>query len=516
MDSANEFQRLKLFLEEAQRKFDNERKLVEEAQRRLETERNERKLQEERARKAEDQISPTTFSQYLRYCHEFLYQHLEVQLDPSRSSGGGTTDVTGRYYPLFLRPWDNFTQTQRHHFEVMRDVLGDEQLFPSRSGVIGLRDHAEGNPVASEDDLKPFEQYAVEVPVRNIVNALGAKAGTHRALQPFNLSSISFTNHSYSVSGEYGEAEPGDVGGDRENHRGRSPTKKPAYGTRKMYPNRRCIREDRSGSRTTAFVIEYKAAPKVRPEQLRQSLSVKDLVMEVIRRTISTKSSADPDGREKVDRLVAMILTQTFDYMIGFGLEYSYLTAGKSLIFLRIKEDDPRILYYALVTPSEKNSTGDEAAGEFETAIAQVASFCLLALQSSKRTEAWVTAAQNSLCQWPIPYPEMECETSAEEETAEQASQSSDRTFESPSTASIPSREITLRSRSSCNPGLDHHGGRGDSENEDDPSSRHPLTTPGRPRARSKRKEAPTSDSARSRGRGGASVASGAKGRRCA
>ncbi|GAB1310116.1 hypothetical protein MFIFM68171_00326 [Madurella fahalii] len=478
MDSASELERLRLALEESQRQ--------------LQAERNERKRQEERARNAEAEVSPTTLSQYLKYCHDLLFRGLEVQLDPSMSSGGSSTDVKGKYYPLFLRPWDNFIQTQRHHFDIMKNALGDKG----------------SNPVANEDDIRPFEHLAVEGPVEDIIEALGVKARTDQALQAFNFSSISFMNHSYnisgdSVTGEYGDTGSSGVGDDREKEqRRRSPTKRPAYGNRRLCPDRRCIREDRFGTRTTAFVVEYKPAHKVRPEHLQQSLSIRDLFTEVIRRTISTKLSTDPDGRLKTDTLVAMILTQTFDYMINFGLEYSYLTAGKSLVFLRVKEDDPRTLYYTLITPDGEGDGEDEAVEEFETAVAQVASFCLSTFQSTKRTEAWVTAAQNSLRQWLIPYPEMECETSAGEETAEQASQSSDRTFDSESTTSMPLRTVGLRSRSSCNPGADHDGGRDDGEDDDGHIPRHLLTAPESSRARSKRKEAPSSDNGSPSGSG--------------
>ena len=364
-----------------------------------------------------------------------------------------------------------------------------------------------GSPVANEDDIKPFEQLAVEGPVKDIMNALGAKASAHQALQPFDFSRISFVNHSYGISEEYGEAASSDVGEDGQNQlrQRRSPTKRPAYERRRMYPDRRCIREDLSGARTTAFVIEYKAAHKVRAGDLRQSLSVGGLVAEVIKRALSTKSNAEANEnrRDKTDRLVAMILTQTFDYIIGFGLEYSYLAVGKSLIFLRVKEDDPRTLYYALVTPGEEEDDEDEPVREFETAVAQVASFCLLALRSTAYTEAWVTAAQKLLCQWPIPYLEMGYEATEDEGSTEEAShytsQSSDQSFDGISTASVPLRNINLRSRSTCNPEVirDNRQYSSDSDNNDDHVPPNPPRATGSSRTRSKRKEAPSSGDGR-------------------
>jgi hypothetical protein len=506
MDPTNELERLQRELEETRRQLEVMKEDRKQQEERVRKQEERARKQEERALKAENnmsgQLSDTTLSQYLTSCHRFLFQALKVQLDSSMSAGGGVTDATGRFYPLFIRPWDDFTQTQRHHFGIIRDALGDEKLFLPEIGIRAIQSRACGSPVANEDDIKPFEQLAVEAPVRDIMNALGAKASAHQALQPFNFSRISFVNHSYGISEEYGEAGSGDVGEDGQNQlrQRRSPTKRPAYERRRMYPDRRCIRKDLSGARTTAFVIEYKAAHKVRAGDLRQSLSVGDLVAEVIKRALSTKSNveANENRRDKRDRLVAMILTQTFDYMIGFGLEYSYLAAGKSLIFLRVKEDDPRTLYYALVTPGEEEDDEDEAVTEFETAVAQVASFCLLALRSTTYTEAWVTAAQKLLCQWPIPYPEMGYEATEDEGSTEEAShtsQSSEQSFDRILTASVPLRNINLRSRSTCNPEVirDNRQYSSDSDNNDDHVPQHPPGATGSSQTRSKRKEAPSS-----------------------
>jgi hypothetical protein len=113
-------------------------------------------------------------------------------------------------------------------------------------------------------------------------------------------------------------------------------------------PDRFCIREDLEGKHTTAFVIEYKAAHKVPVEDLRRALRKETLCTEGTR---SSKTSLD--GEDKADQLVASIMTQTFDYMIDWDLEYSYFTAGKSLAFLRVKDDDPKTVYYYMIAPSE-------------------------------------------------------------------------------------------------------------------------------------------------------------------
>jgi hypothetical protein len=42
------------------------------------------------------------------------------------------------------------------------------------------------------------------------------------------------------------------------------------------------------------------------------------------------------------DRLVAAAVTQTFEYMIENGLEFSYIGTGPVAVYLRVLEDDPQ------------------------------------------------------------------------------------------------------------------------------------------------------------------------------
>jgi hypothetical protein len=41
------------------------------------------------------------------------------------------------------------------------------------------------------------------------------------------------------------------------------------------------------------------------------------------------------------DRLVASAVTQTFEYMIENGLEFSCIGTGPAEVYLRVMEDDP-------------------------------------------------------------------------------------------------------------------------------------------------------------------------------
>lgn len=133
-----------------------------------------------------------------------------------------------------------------------------------------------------------------------------------------------------------------------------SPTKRVAVEPKETRPDRRCLHENSAGNRAIAFLVEYRAAHKLKANHARRDLN-EHLFASVIKRRISTKSSTDSaqDLEDRSDQILAMVLTQTFDYMIKLGLEYSYLTAGKSFLFLRVKADDPKTLYYHLVDPDD-------------------------------------------------------------------------------------------------------------------------------------------------------------------
>ncbi|KAH1916232.1 hypothetical protein KXV48_008857, partial [Aspergillus fumigatus] len=94
--------------EEREKQADEERRLAEERQRQAE----ERQRQaEERQRQAEEREwqerernRPTTFSEFIRHCHDLLWRPLRAQT-PSRSTTGKIPSPTGKYCPIRLLPW---------------------------------------------------------------------------------------------------------------------------------------------------------------------------------------------------------------------------------------------------------------------------------------------------------------------------------------------------------------------------------------------------------------------------
>ncbi|OAA34141.1 Protein kinase-like domain protein [Metarhizium rileyi] len=271
-------------------------------------------------------------------------------------------------------------------------------------------------PVVNEEDIEPFENYAVEGPATDIIRALCKKAETNSSAASLGLSRILFRSNSLSVVPSLLEVVPSDTSEDTQKQRLEpSPTKRVAVEPNVINPDRRCLRRDAKGNRAIIFVVEYKAAHKLQSNHVRRGLN-EHLFRNVVRKKMSTKSSADSTQaqEDKFDRILAMILTQTFDFMIRMGLEYSYITAGKLFLFLHVKADNPRTLYYHFMDPEEELKDDNGKLSVSRTAVAQVVGFSLLALRSEPRSQSWTAKAQEALCEWPIPYPETEQETDAQ------------------------------------------------------------------------------------------------------
>ncbi|KAL5592875.1 hypothetical protein FOBRF1_013183 [Fusarium oxysporum] len=367
----------------------------------------------------------TSYDEYLQLCHKDLFTTLKVQ-DKSKSSGGGTTDVTGKHYPLWLRPWDGFLDEQKSCHSIIKAIL-QGFLLPSRLAVRAIAQAAHKRPVASEDDLRTFEHLAVEDPVENVFAALGSLSQNHPIGRELDCKAITFENHPLSLT-ETDEIDRNDDEVFFEAVQGQSGPKKRVArqrrASRRKGSDRWCIRARNSGEKNTAFPSEYKAAHKIPVESFRGAMHREDLFIRVISRISSGKASTDGEShlQEQIEETVAKALAQTFHYMIRLGSSYGYLTAGKSLIFLHIG-DDPTALYYHMAQPESDAEREDGTVDPFYTAVAQLAAFCLQTCRCSGKSNQWREAAISLLNEWPEPYAEM-CGGTTEEETTPESTRS--------------------------------------------------------------------------------------------
>jgi hypothetical protein len=98
-------------------------------------------------------------------------------------------------------------------------------------------------------------------------------------------------------------------------------------------------------------------------------------------------------------------LTQTFEYTIKSGSEFSILTNRRIKVILRILEEHPETLYYCVVEPARDAEPNHEDPFGFRypyTTISCQLCLTLMALQSPPRSQIWCNQAIDRLHRWEI------------------------------------------------------------------------------------------------------------------
>ncbi|KAJ2977695.1 hypothetical protein NQ176_g4224 [Zarea fungicola] len=436
--SKEEIEDLKRLLEESKAREEKERREKEEAKAREE----EAKAREEKERhekeKERRKNQKTTLVEYLYNCHFDLYQKLRLA-GPSKSSTGLATSVDGKYYPKWLRPWRDFTDNKRQdHFNDIIRICGERRLFQlastTRENGLGF----ERKKAGYENAIEHFEKLAVEEPTWNILEPIWADGNMR---QKYQVTDLSFTN---------GIRHFNDLNEDLETE--------VRTGRGKQKPDGGGIRTDMDGNESAAFMYEYKAAHKFSVEHLEAALAKEMLFVDVHKWTQAEQYRTDPTEREKEEARIAMALIQVFNYMFWYGVGYGYIAAGRSLVLLHYDHAEPLVLRWHLcvpdkvVTPTTTEVQIDEVS---HTAVAQLASFCLLSLGSPALTgrplKDAVNQAASILKRWkredyadPVTPPEQD-ETDS---SSAPPSRGTDGSFDCD--ASPVTRKYPLRSRANC------------------------------------------------------------------
>ena len=502
-------------LEQAKAREEQERREKEQAKAREEQERREKEqamAREEQERREKEelrrQVEKTTLEEYLRDCHLYLFKSLQIA-DESISSTGRSTKVDGKYYPLWLRPWEDFTATQREHFDKIKSVCGNSRLFHQSIATRAMDTRACPDPVSYEKEIEPFEKVAIEAPVRDIFGRLKDDPDIRKE---FNFVNLQFSvNHRRLRQ----QSKIDLSGGDED------PSEEVQQRPRRTRPNKRLATKqnvktssaypDGWGNRIypkgeyIAFVYDYKAAHKLKVEDLKQALAKEKLFMEAIHRTCSNKFQADTELNEQdaADTRTAMSLTQVFDYMVTHGVAYGYITSGKSLVFLYTDREDLRTLYYYHCIPDEKADGENGAVNVFYTAVAQLTSFCLLALRSEalRGSSLEEVIEKAKLQRWGVPYEESANLLEKKNVDSSQSALSSQATtgslFESKTQVPPTAREISLRSRSTRKDPAAIRKNDDEDDNNDEEQDDKPSQVPRLPgiSGTNKRKEGPSSSS---------------------
>ena len=494
----------RLLRQEAEREKEQERLLRQEAECEKEQERLLRQEAEREKEQERRKNQKTTLEKYLYNCHFHLYQKLGFA-DKSKFSRGLATRVEGKYYPKWLRPWNDFSNTLRQqHFEDIKRVCGDRQLFPQESTTWNLGADISLRQAGNENAIDHFEKSAVEDPVWKILAQVGDEEGPRAE---YRFMRLRFSNNirdftQLSDVNQVGDEDPSE---ETQERRRRSGPSKRVASEQKVNPLGKPdgggVRTRLGGDESLAFVYDYKATHKFAVGYLRPAVAREKLFMEVIERTNSEKSRDDAGLPEQdiAEAQIAMALIQVFDYMINYGVAYGYVAAGESLVFLHIDRADLQTMYYHVCVPNEEvdqASAADWADKVSHTAVAQLASFCMLSLRSEalkgESLDAALRMAKTELKRWKEPYEDATRLLGAGDADSPSApsSQGTDGS-EFRSDARPAGRKYSLRSRSSCRAAAALR--KDDVDEDDEPDGNPSWSSTGT--SANKRKEGPSSGS---------------------
>ncbi|KAI1473328.1 hypothetical protein F4774DRAFT_62557 [Daldinia eschscholtzii] len=359
MADQSEIAELQRQLQEERRAKEEERRAKEEERRAKEEERRAKKEAERRAEKAKQRTTftgDTTLAEYLDDCHTLLFSKFAVKTNLEQITGNSVTNPRNKWCPTNLQPWKDFIPQQRHIFAILNKTFPmDSRLFPpySFSEVMGKR--ASWTPIVNENSLRTFLCNVVGDPIKDIIDELKEFEDVREAFAIKD--GIVFENQVEAFK-DAGEA------------------------VQKEYPTTVIRPANGFLSNTITYISEYKSPCKLTIQHLRAGLRPMDIHKDVVnRKTIPTSIDRKAHFQYQADKLTASAITQTYHYMIECGLEYSTLTIGEAIIFLKIDWKEPGTLLYHLTEPNHEVLAHPNDS-EICTAVGQYLAFTLMAFGS--------------------------------------------------------------------------------------------------------------------------------------
>ncbi|KAG5984189.1 hypothetical protein E4U55_005802 [Claviceps digitariae] len=478
---------------------------------------------DERSERFAREYQQATFEEFHWNCHVHVYTKLRLGSESNCTTG--LTWVDGRFYPRRIQPWSTSERNSHYqHFEVARLACGDKRLFPSKAFSQTSGENISLREATTEKAVVLFEKVATEDAILRIFKYLQtlpeirAKYGFDDIQLVDKLNTSTYAGVSQLANEEKGrEQEPSLQ--ERTGRSKRVASDDPIQ-PRGMYPDGLVYRVQSNRQRTVTCVYEHKAAHKLLPKDVKSALSKETLLTDVVQQLNSNSSKQGAEKEIFLAELgIAMALTQVFHYMISFGVTYGFIAAGKTLLLLRIRRDDPQTLYCHPCVPSE--DVGDIREGApgthiQHTAVAELLSFLLSSLESNENESATLQAqalekflenANQVLRKWPEPYED--AAHSLSQEVMESMSSSSSSSppstpgkSEFKSKAAPTGRVIPSRGKSSCKPPHQdlNETDESDAESNEPPStsrtSQRIIKRKGSPLNRSSEKKVSTQSSA--------------------
>ena len=381
-------------IERLLKQIKEEKRGREEAERQQEQEKRGREEAEKRVEEAKDKTRSTGVFEYMQAMHKDVFMALKVQKNKHWTTQGKPIHPDNKICPTRLKSWESFPEEQ---MDICERLLSITQLSSKESrtykctttikdwgGTLGRK------PLGSEQDLNIFDHFAIIEPVVDIFNKLFALPEAKAA---FGLAgTIEFENHPNPLAPASEDVQQ----------------RVKQFSTLKA--DAICIyaRQD-NNPRTPMFVIERKPPHKLTLPHLRVGLREMNVPDEVVNRlTKPHKDAVDEVFQYTAERFTAGTITQAYDYMMVNGLEYSYVSTGEAMVFLRIAPNEPETVYYHLADPraeiTQAQGRGDLYYAETRSAIFQVLSFCLMACNSSPHGLDWIKKHTEgpSRCRWQV------------------------------------------------------------------------------------------------------------------
>lgn len=168
------------------------------------------------------------------------------------------------------------------------------------------------------------------------------------------------------------------------------------------------IQTSLDGSEHDAFVFDYQHDYVLSVEHFEEALQMETLFEDVNTRVMSKSDTKQGNAQEVWQEYIARILVRVFNFMIIYGVSYGYVAARNFYVFLYYDPTELQTLYHHLCEPEtvvrDATNEDDWSTHISNTAVAQLASFCLQSLQSEAAEgpglEASTQAAKESLATW--------------------------------------------------------------------------------------------------------------------
>ncbi|PGG95124.1 hypothetical protein AJ80_10022 [Polytolypa hystricis UAMH7299] len=357
--------------EKAEAQAEKERGLRQEEQRRREEEQRQRE-------EAETLTADSTFLPFLHDCHELLLA-IHIVTDLTRTTQGAVTKPTNWRVPLLITKWASFIAGQEAVWKILNDHLLflAKKQFPTKHQL---------EYVCKVRDI--VDRITEDISLKEAFGLRGSITfESHKNLGCPQESSLSEGVKKLSINPETAPSAKG---------KGRSWKKKEeSAAVTGGQADCFCIYQQDGDKHIPAIVIEYKAPHKLTQAEMAMGLR------EEIRPTQDVISQESEDVTFCCRRLVAVVITQLFSYMVCKGVCFGYVCTGEAFIFVYIP-DNLSLVQCALCIPGTDVKGTDNDNLKF-MAVAQVLVFTIRALISPVVSQKWHDAAA-ALDVWPVEY----------------------------------------------------------------------------------------------------------------